>query len=323
MKGSTPCIQVRRLRTVFPTPQGEAAAVDGVSFDIYPGETLAIVGESGCGKSMTALSLLRLVPPPGRIAEGELFLEGKDVMAFSYEERRAMRGGSISMIFQEPMTSLNPVLTVGYQIREAIRIHRGLAKEKGSSLAIDMLQRVGIPDPEERIQQYPHQLSGGMKQRVMIAMALICKPSLLIADEPTTALDVTIQAQILSLMKTLQEEMGMAVLLITHDLGVVCEMADRVLVMYGGRLAEAGSLRQVFKERKHPYTQGLFESIPVIGKKEQDLHEIPGRVPELWELPKGCAFSNRCPHAMEHCPQIRPEERELGEGHSVWCHLYE
>jgi len=313
-------LKVESLRTVFSTSRGESAAVDGISFEIDPGETLAIVGESGCGKSMTALSLLRLVPPPGRIAGGRILLRGKDIMDFSYEERRSMRGAKISMIFQEPMTSLNPVLTVGYQIKEAVRAHQKISDKEALPVCLDMLRRVGIPDPRDRIGQYPHQMSGGMKQRVMIAMALACKPLLLIADEPTTALDVTIQAQILSLMKDLQREIGMAILLITHDLGVVCEMADRVLVMYGGRLAESGSLKQIFQDRQHPYTRGLFESIPTLENEDKNLKEIPGHVPESWELPIGCGFTNRCPIAMAHCSSTRPQETDLGTGHSVWCH---
>jgi peptide/nickel transport system ATP-binding protein len=283
---------------------------------------VALVGESGCGKSMTALSILRLVPRPGRIAAGRLLFQDRDILSMSYEERRQLRGGSISMIFQEPMTSLNPVLTVGTQVREAVLLHQKASSRASKEIALDMLQRVGIPDPYQRYSQYPHQLSGGMKQRVMIAMALVSRPSLLIADEPTTALDVTIQSQILALMKSLQEEIGMGLLLITHDLGVVCEMADRVIVMYAGRMMESGSVHQIFSSRAHPYTQGLFNSLPITGQKGKPLKEIPGRVPELWELPAGCPFYGRCPVSVGICESERPLEKEVAPGHIVWCHAH-
>src|SRR5918996_1115167 len=303
-------IQVKDLRTSFITSEGEVRAVDGVSFTIEEGKTLGLVGESGCGKSVTSLSIMRLVPsPPGRIVEGEILYRGRDLLKLNNEEMRKMRGNEISMIFQEPMTSLNPVFTVGNQIGEAIRLHQGLGKRETRQKTIEMLRLVKIADPESRVDAYPHQLSGGMRQRVMIAMALSCNPSLLIADEPTTALDVTIQAQILELMKELQQKIGgMALLLITHDLGVVSEQADNVAIMYAGKIVERSSTRAIFNRPFHPYTVGLLNSLPGVGGlKKKRLDAIPGVVPSPLNLPSGCRFRDRCPRAQELCAQAEPQ----------------
>jgi oligopeptide/dipeptide ABC transporter ATP-binding protein len=317
-------IQVRNLRTSFFTPEGELRAIDGVSFEIAEGKTLGLVGESGCGKSVTSLSIMRLIPsPPGKIVAGEILYKGRDLLKLDNEEMRKIRGNEISMIFQEPMTSLNPVFTVGNQIGEAIRLHQGLGKKETRAKTIEMLRLVKIADPESRIDNYPHQMSGGMRQRVMIAMALSCNPSLLIADEPTTALDVTIQAQILELIKELQQQkMGMALLLITHDLGVVAERADQVAIMYAGKIVERASAQAIFARPLHPYTVGLLNSLPGTGaKKKKRLEAIPGVVPSPLNLPSGCRFRDRCPNAQGVCAEIEPQLVELEPGHTVACYF--
>ena len=319
-------LEVDGLKTYFFTRGGVVKAVDDVSFSLRKGETLAIVGESGCGKSMTALSLMRLVPdPPGRIVAGRITLDGQDLMSLDEDEMRDIRGNEISMIFQEPMTSLNPVLTIGYQISEALRLHQGLSKAQAMDRAVEMLRLVKIPEPEQRAKEYPHQLSGGMRQRAMIAMALSCNPKVLIADEPTTALDVTIQAQILDLILNLKERLGTAVILITHDLGVVAETAQRVIVMYAGRKVEEADIISLFDLPLHPYTNGLLASVPRLsimsGEEEavERLTEIPGIVPALNDLPPGCAFSPRCPFADEKCRGAYPPYEQKRPGHWAAC----
>jgi oligopeptide/dipeptide ABC transporter ATP-binding protein len=316
-------LQVKNLQTSFFTPEGEVRAIDGVSFAIDEGKTLGLVGESGCGKSVTSLSIMRLIPsPPGKIVGGEILYRGRDLLKLNNEEMRKIRGNEISMIFQEPMTSLNPVFTVGDQIGEAIRLHQGLGKKEARAKTIEMLRLVKIADPESRVDAYPHQLSGGMRQRVMIAMALSCNPSLLIADEPTTALDVTIQAQILELMKELQQKIGMALLLITHDLGVVAEQADDVAIMYAGKIVERSNTRAIFNHPLHPYTVGLLNSLPGAGaQKKKRLDAIPGVVPSPLNLPSGCRFRDRCPRAAEICAQVEPELVEEAAQHTVACHF--
>ena len=300
-------LQVRNLRTSFHTLDGVARAVDDVSWEIDEGETVGLVGESGCGKSVTALSILRLVSPPGRIEGGEILFRGRDLLRCSKREMRRVRGAEIAMIFQEPMTSLNPIFTVGDQIMEAIRLHQRKSFTEARTLAIEMLGRVGIPSPERRVDEYPHQMSGGMKQRVMIAMALVCRPALLIADEPTTALDVTIQAQILDLLAELRRQFHMAILLITHNLGVVAGMARRVAVMYAGKVVEYSSVDQLFEQPKHPYTMCLFKSIPRLdGPLLERLDTIEGQVPNPTRWPSGCRFHPRCPYAIERCVQQEP-----------------
>ncbi|MFZ5517476.1 MAG: ABC transporter ATP-binding protein [Candidatus Zhuqueibacterota bacterium] len=320
-------LSVRNLKTYFYTSDGIARAVDDVSWSVNAGETIGLVGESGCGKSVTALSVLRLIPePPGRIESGEIVFRGKNLLDLPLEEMRKIRGNEISMIFQEPMTSLNPVFTIGAQIMEVIQLHQGLKKKDARDKAIDMLRRVGIPSPERRVSEYPHELSGGMKQRAMIAMALSCNPSVLIADEPTTALDVTIQAQILDLMLKMKEEFGTAIVLITHDLGVVAETVQKVVVMYAGKVVEEGSVEVIFERPKHPYTQGLLNSLPkldVVANRKQRLNTIPGMVPSLYDLPRGCNFSPRCSQAVDVCRESRPELREIEAGHTVRCWLAE
>ncbi len=312
-------VSVKDLRTYFFTDEGVVTAVDGVSFDILRGRTLGVVGESGCGKSVTAFSVMRLIPdPPGQIVSGEILFEGRDIVKISEREMRRIRGNKISMIFQEPMTSLNPVYTVGNQVMEAIILHQRKKASEARKIAVDFLHKVGIPSPEIRIDEYPHQMSGGMKQRVMIAMALSCHPALLIADEPTTALDVTIQAQILDLMNKLKEEFGMSIMLITHNLGVVAEMADDVVVMYASKIAEKGSALQVFKKPLHPYTTGLFNSLPVMGEKKEKLEVIPGVVPNPLDFPSGCKFRTRCRRANDRCLE-EPELKEVEPGHHVAC----
>jgi oligopeptide transport system ATP-binding protein len=302
-----PLLQVDRLVTAFKLESGILRAVDQVSFSINRGETLGLVGESGCGKSVTSLSILRLIAsPPGRIESGKILFAGKDLVTLPEAEMRSMRGNRISMIFQEPMTSLNPVFTIGDQIAEVFRIHQKASRSEARQKAIEMLNLVKIPAPESRIDDYPHQLSGGMRQRVMIAMALACRPQLLIADEPTTALDVTIQAQILDLIQKLQKELNMAVLLITHDLGVVAEVCDRVVVMYAGRVVEEGSVYQLFNDPRHPYTHGLLKSIPKLGHRSEYLQTIEGTVPSLMQLPQGCRFQTRCPKVHEACRKGEP-----------------
>ncbi|QAU49787.1 ABC transporter ATP-binding protein [Bradyrhizobium guangzhouense] len=317
-------LEVKNLKTVFFTNSGLFKAVDDVSFTVKRGETLAIVGESGCGKSVTALSLMRLVPdPPGRIVGGSVALEGTDLLALSEAEMRKIRGNRISMIFQEPMTSLNPVIRIGDQIVEAVRLHRNLSTREANDIAVEMLRLVRIPEPARRAREYPHQLSGGMRQRAMIAMALACRPALLIADEPTTALDVTIQAQILALILDLQKELGTGLVLITHDLGVVAQTAQRVIVMYAGRKVEEASVESLFAAPKHPYTRGLMASIPAVpapGVAAQErLNEIPGTVPSLVRLPKGCAFAPRCKLAVKRCEAEYPPLTDWGGGHLAAC----
>ncbi len=318
-----PLLRVRDLRTYFYTEEGVVKAVDGLSYDLYPGQTLGIVGESGSGKSVHALSILRLVPsPPGRIVGGQILFRGQDLLQLSEEEMRQIRGNRIAMIFQEPMTSLNPVLTVGEQIAEAVMVHQGLDRRAAWERAVAMLEKVKIPSARERARDYPHQFSGGMRQRVMIAMALSCNPDILIADEPTTALDVTIQAQILDLMRELQREFGMAIILITHNLGVVAEMCDDVVVMYAGRAVEHADVHRIFKEPKHPYTWGLLQSLPKLSERQERLVPIEGQPPSLIDLPPGCAFAPRCPFAMEICTQEEVPEYWVGTGHVVRCYLY-
>jgi peptide/nickel transport system ATP-binding protein len=319
-----PLLEVEGLKTHFFTRDGVVRAVDGVSFTVLPGETLALVGESGCGKSVTSLSILRLIAsPPGRTVAGSIRFEGRDLLALSEPQMRDVRGNEISMIFQEPMTSLNPVLTVGRQIAEALVLHRGMSRAEAHARAVEMLKLVHIPEPARRAGEYPHQMSGGMRQRVMIAMALACGPKLLIADEPTTALDVTIQAQILDLMRELQSKTGAAIMLITHDLGVVAEMAQRVVVMYAGRKVEEAPVEVLFAQPLHPYTQGLMNSIPRLGEADslerKRLAEIPGMVPSLREPIPGCAFASRCPHAVERCGREAPPLEAKAPGHSVAC----
>lgn len=315
-------VDVRNLRTHFYTEDGVVPAVDGVSLYIKRGETLGVVGESGCGKSVTSLSIMRLIPnPPGKIVEGEILFEGQDLLKLPESEMRKIRGNDISMIFQEPMTSLNPVYTIGDQISEAIQLHQGLNYKEATDKAVEMLRLVGIPLPERRVNEYPHQLSGGMRQRVMIAMALSCNPKLLVADEPTTALDVTIQAQILELMKKLKKELGMAIMLITHDLGVVAEMAERVVVMYGGKVVEEGDVVSIFKSPLHPYTEGLLRSIPRMDSDTDKLHVIEGVVPNPLHLPEGCRFNPRCPYVIDKCKESQPPLEQIAPGRFVACFL--
>ena len=319
-------LQIKGLKTHFFTDDGVSPAVDGVDYEVRKGETLGVVGESGCGKSVTALSIMRLIPdPPGKIIAGDIVFEGQSLLALSNEEMRRIRGNKISMIFQEPMTSLNPVYTIGNQISEALRLHQGLSKKDAHDRSIDMLQLVGIPLPERRVNEHPHQLSGGMRQRAMIAMALSCNPSLLIADEPTTALDVTIQAQILDLMVSLKADLDTAIILITHDLGVVAESAARVVVMYAGKVVEEADVYNIFEHPLHPYTEGLLESIPRIDhstQKKARLTEIQGVVPIPSQLPAGCHFHPRCPKVMDVCRHENPELKEEKPDHRVRCWLY-
>ncbi len=323
MSQSERLLDVQNLKTYFDTDEGVVKAVDGVSFHIDRGETLAVVGESGSGKSVTSLSTMRLIPqPPGRFAGGQILFEGSDLLKKSDAEMRKIRGNEISMIFQEPMTSLNPVYTVGDQIAEAIVLHQNKTRKQAMKLATEMLDLVGIPEPGKRVKNYPHQMSGGMRQRVMIAMALSCGPKLLIADEPTTALDVTIQAQILDLMRSLQEEIGMSILFITHDLGVVAEVADRVVVMYAGRAVEEADVGDIYKNPRMPYTHGLLNSIPRVDKAalhQERLEAIPGNVPNPLSLPEGCAFHPRCKFATDACKADVPELVDAGDGHMVRC----
>lgn len=316
-------LEVRNLVTQFKTDEGTLTAVDNVSFKVEAGKTLGIVGESGCGKSVTSLSIMRLIQPPGKMASGQIFFQGQDLLTLSEEKMRDIRGNSIGMIFQEPMTSLNPVFTCGDQIEEALRVHQvGLSKEALKAKAIEMIKMVGIPAPEKRYNEFPHQLSGGMRQRIMIAMAMCCNPKLLIADEPTTALDVTIQAQILDLMRNLQKSYGTGLILITHDLGVVAEMCDHVVVMYAGKVVESGTVFEIFENPKHPYTKGLLESIPHFesGQRLERLKTIPGLVPSLLHLPKGCRFQDRCPNKKSDCEASIPNLESLSQTHSVACY---
>lgn len=323
-----PLLDVRNLKTYFYTEDGVVKAVDGVDFYVKPGEVLGLVGESGCGKSVTSLSIMRLISAPGKIVEGQILFEGKDLVQASEDEMIQVRGNRISMIFQQPQTALNPVFKVGDQIAEVLSIHQGMSKEAGLARAIELLQMVGIPEPERRAEAYPHELSGGMAQRVMIAMGLACVPNLLIADEPTTALDVTIQAQILDLMRNLRENIGTAIILITHDLGVVSEMCERVAVMYAGQIVEQADVQTIFARPLHPYTQGLIGSIPVLGKLKDRLEVIPGSVPNLVNLPPGCRFAPRCRAREEYqlavCTAQSPELMQVeGESHKVRCWLYQ
>ncbi|MHA1517286.1 MAG: ABC transporter ATP-binding protein [Alphaproteobacteria bacterium] len=315
-----PLLQIRGLHTTFRTLDGVARAVDGVSFEIGEGETLGLVGESGCGKSVTALSILRLVAQPGRIESGEILLRDQNLLTLTKREMRRVRGGQISMVFQEPMTSLNPVFTVGDQIIEAIRLHQKRGFDEARDMAVAMLRQVGIPSPEQRVDEYPHQLSGGMKQRVMIAMALVCRPALLIADEPTTALDVTIQAEILDLLSDLQRDLGMAILLITHNLGIVAGLAGRVAVMYAGKIVEYSPVGELFEKPKHPYTMCLFKSIPRLDMPARErLETIEGQVPSPTHWPSGCRFHPRCPYVIERCSREEPPLEEKLPGHSAAC----
>jgi peptide/nickel transport system ATP-binding protein len=325
MNNAAPLLEIDGLKTHFFTRDGIVRAVDGVSFSVAPGETLAVVGESGCGKSVTSLSIMRLIAsPPGRIVEGTIRFQGTNLLDLSEREMRDIRGNDISMIFQEPMTSLNPVLTIGRQITETLTLHQGLDRAAADARAIEMLRLVGIPDPAQRLNQYPHELSGGMRQRVMIAMALACDPKLLIADEPTTALDVTVQAQILDIMRLLKSKTGAAIILITHSLGVVAEMAQRVVVMYGGRKVEEAPVGALFATPRHPYTQALLGSVPRLGSSLADndkgrLAEIPGVVPSLKEAIPGCIFAPRCAHATPRCREEYPPLEEKTAGHWVAC----
>ncbi len=313
-------LKVKDLETHFFSKKSVAKAVDKVSFELKEGEILGIVGESGCGKSVTSLSILRLImSPPGKIVGGEILFEGKNLLELPEKEMRAIRGDKISMIFQEPMTSLDPLFTVGDQIIESLVQHRGMHRRQARREAVEMLRAVGIPSPEKRVDVYPNAMSGGMRQRVMIAMALCCNPRVLIADEPTTALDVTIQAQILDLVKKLRDEMGTSILMITHDLGVVAELCDRAIVMYCGKVIESGSVRELFKNPAHPYTRGLLQAIPKLGDDKEKLYNIRGSVPNLRELPKGCSFAGRCDFCEERCRQEVPGESYVGEDHMVRC----
>ena len=314
-------LEVKDLKTHFFTMDGVVKAVDGVSYDLEEGETLGLVGESGCGKSVSALSVMRLIPnPPGRIVGGEILLDGEDILKVDMDDMRNIRGAKIAMVFQEPMTSLNPVLTVERQITETLQLHMGMTKQEAQREGVNLLTRVGIPDPESRIKQYPHQFSGGMRQRVMIAMALSCNPRLIIADEPTTALDVTIQAQILDLMKSLTTEFGVALIVITHNLGVVARYADRVNIMYAGKVIERGNAREIYSNPRHPYTVGLLRSVPRLDlPRRAKLDPIEGQPPDLINLPAGCSFRDRCKWAIDKCATESPELMETGEGHLSAC----
>jgi len=320
-------LKVKELKTYFYTFEGVAKAVDDVSFYLDKREVIGIVGESGCGKSVTALSILNLIPdPPGKIVHGKILFAGIDIVKLTMKQMRAIRGNRISMIFQEPMSSLNPVFTIGDQISEMFVLHEKLSRRESWNKSIEMLRKVQIPAAEKRVHEYPHQLSGGMRQRAMIAMALSCNPEILIADEPSTALDVTIQAQIIDLMMHLKEEFDMAIMFITHDLGVIAEIAQRIVVMYAGKVVEEGQTGAIFEDPKHPYTQGLLQSIPKIGERSQygrqRLHEILGIVPSLYELPSGCSFYPRCPKSMAMCNEHAPELVDLGNAHRVRCWLH-
>ena len=319
-------VEFKNLKTYFYTEDGVVKAVNDVSFKIKEGETVGVVGESGCGKSVTSMSLMRLIPnPPGKIVDGDILFEGKSVVNMSEDEMRDIRGNKISVIFQEPMTSLNPVFTVGKQIGEAVVLHQKLSKEEARAKAVEMLKLVGIPRAEEIVDAYPHELSGGMRQRVMIAMALSCNPKLLIADEPTTALDVTIQAQILDLMRNLKEKLNTSIMLITHDLGVIAEMADYVVVMYAGKVAEEAPVRELFADPMHPYTKGLLKSKPSLNEEGEgkQLYSIPGQVPNPIGMPDYCYFCDRCDRAIDKCKKEIPPLREIKPGHKVACWLYE
>ncbi len=327
LNDKNPLLEVRNLKTYFYTEDGVVRAVDGVNIEVYPGEVLGLVGESGCGKSVTSLSIMRLIAAPGKVVEGEILLEGVNLLELPEREMVKVRGNRISMIFQQPQTALNPVFKINDQIAEVLDIHQDFGKEAGKRRAVELLKMVGIPDAERRAEAYPHELSGGMAQRVMIAMALACVPELLIADEPTTALDVTIQAQILDLMRDLREKMGTSVILITHDLGVVAEMAERVAVMYAGEIVEQTDVNSLFDQPLHPYTQGLIGSIPILGEIKERLDVIPGSVPNLVNLPPGCRFAPRCKarekFGLTICNDVKPDLEEDKPGHLVRCWLYQ
>ncbi|WP_373893959.1 ABC transporter ATP-binding protein [Virgibacillus sp. CBA3643] len=315
-------LEVNDLHVTFTTYGGTVKAVRGVDFHVNKGETLAIVGESGCGKSVTANAIMRLIPdPPGKISNGTILFHGKDVTTNTEREMRSIRGVDISMIFQDPMTALNPTLTIGTQLMEGLRQHQSISANAAKQRALEMLELVGIPNPKERLKQYPHQFSGGMRQRVVIAIALICEPELLIADEPTTALDVTIQAQILELFEKIQAATGVSIILITHDLGVVAKIADRIVVMYAGKIIEEGTRREIFYNPEHPYTKGLLNSVPRLDIKGEKLTPIEGTPPDLFSPPKGCPFTARCPYAMEVCANVYPEATNLSDTHNVDCWL--
>ena len=316
-----PLLEIKELTTVFDTNRGRIKAVDGVSLSLQQGETLGIVGESGCGKTMLALSIMRLIPPNGSIINGAVFFQGQDLLKLSSEEMRSRRGGDIAMVFQEPMTSLNPVIRIGEQIAEAIRLHQKLSAKDALALSIEQLREVGIPEPERRVRDYPHQLSGGMRQRVMIAMAMSCHPKLLLADEPTTALDVTIQAQILDLIAELKKKNNMTVILITHDLGIIAQSADNVAVMYAGKIVEKSPVDEIFARPLHPYTQGLIDSLPAGGGEDRRkyLKTIAGSVPSLYNLAAGCRFRERCSWAYDKCAGQEPDLQEIETGHFVAC----
>ncbi len=322
-----PLLEVQNLKTYFYTDDGIVKAVDGVDFHVNASEVLGLVGESGCGKSVTALSIMRLVDSPGKTVAGKILYEGRDLLALDKSEMTTIRGNRISMIFQQPQTSLNPVFTVGDQIVEVFQIHGQLSKEEAGEKAVELLQLVGIPDPERKAHAYPHEMSGGQAQRVMIAMALALKPQLLIADEPTTALDVTIQAQILNLLRDLRNRIASSIILITHDLGVIAEMADRVAIMYAGRIVEQSDVRTLFAQPLHPYTLGLIASVPVLGNVKEELATIPGNVPNLIDLPPGCQFASRCKarekYGLSICTAVEPDLLPLDEGHTVRCWLYQ
>ena len=322
-----PLLDIQNLKTYFYTEDGIVKAVDGVDFSVYPGEGMGLVGESGCGKSVTSLSIMRLIGIPGKVVDGEIFFEGRNLLELSEAEMVDMRGNRISMIFQQPQSSLNPVFKVGDQVAEVLQIHQNMGRDESWEKAVDLLRLVGIPDVEEKAHAYPHEMSGGQAQRVMIAMALALNPQLLLADEPTTALDVTIQAQILDLMRDLRTRMGTSVILITHDLGVIAEMADRVAVMYAGRIVEQSSIDSLFDKPLHPYTQGLIASIPVLGKIKDRLDVIPGSVPNLINLPPGCKFASRCrariDHELEICTEVEPNLLPILPDHNVRCWLYQ
>lgn len=323
MENKKPILEIKDLKTYFYTDYGVVKGCDGVSYKVYEGETLAIVGESGSGKSVSAMSILQLIPnPSGKIVKGEILYNGENLVNYSEKQMEKIRGNDIAVIFQEPMTSLNPVLTVGYQIMEPLKLHQKMNKKEATVRAIELLKLVGIPSPENRIREFPHQMSGGMRQRIMIAIALACNPKLLIADEPTTALDVTIQAQIINLMEEMQKKLGMAILMITHDLGVVAETADKVAVMYCGKIVEYGNVDDIFHNSKHPYLQGLKKSMPRLDTDNDDLYVIEGMVPSPLNLPQGCKFADRCEHVMNICRQKEPEAVDFGNEHYAKCFLY-
>ncbi|MEW9677401.1 ABC transporter ATP-binding protein [Lentibacillus sp. L22] len=320
---SQPILEISGLKTSFFTDDGEVPAVADVNFSIKPGEILGVVGESGCGKSVTSLSVMGLVPPPGKIIAGDIRFKNEELTKATERRMRQIRGNEIAMIFQEPMTSLNPVFTIGSQLIEGIQLHKQLSKKEAASRAVQMLEKVGMPRAKQLMKEYPHQLSGGMRQRVMIAMAMACEPELLIADEPTTALDVTIQAQILDLMKRLNEDSNTSILLITHDLGVVADVCDRIVVMYAGKVVEEGNVRTIFKNPQHPYTEGLIQSVPNMYVKKERLYSIPGNVPKPGSVQHGCLFAPRCRYAFDRCTDENPELLETEDGHQVRCFLHE